>query len=88
MLKELEGYDWKEAFAYASGVSQSNESNIPVSTIDDDGVDVSPFNREDVKTLIALDLGENDGAAWIALMELNDGRYAYLRAWCDYTGWD
>jgi hypothetical protein len=88
MLKELDTYDWEEAFAYASGVSVSGDAQIPISTINDDDVSVTPFTREDVKELIAHDLGENDEAEWIALMELKDGRFAYLRAGCDYTGWD
>jgi hypothetical protein len=38
--------------------------------------------------------GQNDGDAWVCIVELKpdetyDGvRYAYFRAWCDYTGFD
>lgn len=32
--------------------------------------------------------GENDEANWLAIFKLADGRYAFLSAGCDYTGWD
>lgn len=31
--------------------------------------------------------GENDEADWAALMRAKDGRYWFVAAWCDYTGW-
>lgn len=38
---------------------------------------------------VALTLeGENDGADWHWLVELADGRWAYINGGCDYTGWD
>lgn len=46
------------------------------------------FTREDVVSIIAIEDGENDEASWIAVFELHDGRFAYLEAGCDYTGWD
>lgn len=32
--------------------------------------------------------GENDGPEWHWLVELDNGKIAYLRGGCDYTGWD
>ena len=32
--------------------------------------------------------GENDFVDWILLCKLNNGKYAYYTAWCDYTGFD
>lgn len=32
--------------------------------------------------------GENDYYNWLFVLELLDGRFAYVSAWCDYTGWD
>ena len=32
--------------------------------------------------------GENDGDEWIAVFRLKDGKFAYLEAGCDFTGWD
>lgn len=46
------------------------------------------FDLGQVKRLVALFEGENDGPNWRWLLELNDGRYASLLGGCDYTGWD
>lgn len=46
------------------------------------------FSLDDVKNIIALDEGENDGESWVIVVELNDGKFGYVDAWCDYTGWD
>ena len=29
-----------------------------------------------------------DEAAWLAVVKMVDGRYAFIEASCDYTGWD
>ncbi len=31
--------------------------------------------------------GENDGDEWAALALLSDGRWGFVQAGCDYTGW-
>ena len=31
--------------------------------------------------------GENDGAEWHWLVELENGSFAYIHGGCDYTGW-
>jgi hypothetical protein len=79
MLDELNEYGWEEAFGYAS-----DPEPVPP------GAKVSreAFGCEDVARIIAHDAGDNDGPDWIAAVELNDGRFAFLSAWCDYTGWD
>lgn len=46
------------------------------------------FCKEDIAEVIAADGGCNDGDNWVAIFKLHDGRYAYLSAGCDYTGWD
>lgn len=46
------------------------------------------FGIDEVKRVIAYDEGENDGDSWVLVAELNDGRFGYVDAWCDYTGWD
>ena len=43
--------------------------------------------RADVVEVVGRDDGENDGAEWIGLFLLRDGRYLYIEAGCDYTGW-
>lgn len=47
-----------------------------------------PFDLLQVKRVVAVVEGENDGANWHWVVELNDGRFAYLQGGCDYTGWD
>lgn len=88
MLKELEGYDWKEAFGYAgeSGTCASGGSrvdSVPGATCSN-----TPFTREDVVKILAISEGENDGPDWICAGRLKDGRWFFLAAGCDYTGWD
>jgi hypothetical protein len=43
---------------------------------------------EDVKDIIASEAGENDGSEWIGIFLLRNGKYLFLKAGCDYTGWD
>ena len=76
MKEELNDYNWENVFGYAS----------PSKCVDD-GVNTESFDREDVKEIIGLENGENDGDSWVGLFELFDGRFACLRASCDYTGW-
>lgn len=45
------------------------------------------FTLADVVELVACSEGENDIEAWIAVVRLQDDRYARLTAICDYTGW-
>ena len=78
MIKELEGYDWSEAFEYGYPTPA-----VPMAYI---GLD--SFTTEDVRSVAGSYEGENDGDSWMVYGELNDGRWFYLEAWCDYTGWD
>jgi hypothetical protein len=48
----------------------------------------SQFTFQDVKNVIALEEGYNDGESWVIVVELNNGTFGYIDAWCDYTGWD
>lgn len=49
---------------------------------------VAEFQATDVAEVIRYEEGENDVADWKLLGRLKDGRYFYLAAGCDYTGWD
>lgn len=71
-----EDYDWQEAFAYAR--------NIRTAT----GCDPAPFTIDDVASVHAADPGQNDEQSWMMAGQLKDGRWFFLDAWCDYTGWD
>ena len=52
------------------------------------GPGLSTFQRPDVTGVVGMAEGENDGATWMGLFQLRDGRFAYVEAGCDYTGWD
>ena len=69
-------YDWMEAFNYANTIRTAT------------GCEPDSFVIDDVAEVIAADPGENDGESWMMAGRLNDGRYFFLDAWCDYTGWD
>jgi hypothetical protein len=73
----LQSYDWREAFAYASPMPVAGYKGH-----------TEPFTRDDVAEVLASAEGENEGPDWIAIFRLNDGRFAFLAAGCDYTGWD
>lgn len=49
---------------------------------------IDPLNFDNVEQVVASSEGENDGQPWIALFKLKNGTFAFLSAWCDYTGWD
>jgi tellurite resistance protein len=45
------------------------------------------LSMDDVASVVASSEGENDERDWLAVFALKDGRYAFLWAGCDYTGW-
>lgn len=80
MLPILQESDWQHAFQEAS-------CDIRPALPNDD-VSLKPFTVADVAKIIAYSEGENDGQNWLMLVKLNDGRFAFIDAGCDYTGWD
>lgn len=88
MLKELDTYDWREAFGYAGEPDTCALGEVNVATIVNTGVDPRPFTREDVAHIEAMSEGYNDGPDWVIVGRLHDGRWFCLYAGCDYTGWD
>ena len=89
MLKALDDWDWHQAFGYAGegGADANSAGSTPSPVKGYDGPN-SGFSRADVDHLILLREGENDGPEWLAAGQLRDGRWFYLEAGCDYTGWD
>jgi hypothetical protein len=89
IVRELDTRDWFEAFAYAANETRAGggDGASPQGTQGFKG-SVAPFDREDVAKVIAMSDGENDDRPWVGVFLLKDGRYAYLEASCDYTGWD
>jgi len=73
-------YNWQEAFSSAA-------RDRPANVAGSDGATSEPFALADVAQTFAIVDGENDDASWLWLGRLHDGRYAFLTAWCDYTGW-
>lgn len=47
-----------------------------------------PFVVEDIEQVLAVYEGENDSEDWRWILQLNDGRFVFLKGGCDYTGWD
>ena len=74
-----EGYNWK----YALECAFRDDRGV----LGDEHVSSEPFGFDDVETVLASSEGENDGSNWIGLFLLRDGRFAFVAAWCDYTGW-
>lgn len=80
MLEQLETYDWREAFYFA---------HTPrAAVVVDKDLSLTRFERDDVKAILGVSEGQNEGDPWIMLGQLNDGRFFFLNAWCDFTGWD
>jgi hypothetical protein len=86
VLEPLDNYDWAEAFGYA-GEPDTN-GNARVSAAEGSPAAADSFTREDVVRIVAMDDGQNDGPDWVGVFELRDGRFAFVSAGCDYTGWD
>ncbi|HYE07683.1 MAG TPA: hypothetical protein VEL07_19345 [Planctomycetota bacterium] len=91
MLKELDNYDWKEAFGYAGEpdtCATAYQDGPKVSGVLGYTGSIALFTRADVAEIAGMVDGENDEAPWIIYGRLNDGRWFFLEAGCDYTGWD
>ena len=84
MLEELDDYNWAEAFSYAG---EPGYGTPDVNSIEE-GCSKDFFTREDVKKIYGIQEGENDAEPWRIYGKLKDGRFFYLEAGCDYTGWD
>lgn len=46
------------------------------------------FGIDDIAEIRNASEGCNDGDDWVIWGRLKDGRWFYLHAGCDYTGWD
>jgi len=54
----------------------------------EEAMQYASWSPDQVGEIIAAENGENDGCNWIMVVKLKDGRYSFLSAGCDYTGWD
>lgn len=81
-------YSWPEVFAYAGARASAQGATSPPQRVPGFEGSDAPFDLPDVARVIAHSEGENDGPDWVAVVELNDGRFGVVQAGCDYTGWD
>lgn len=82
MLAELETDQWPSAFGPDGARTDTNVMPAaPGYAIPTNG-----FSCEDVTEILHLRAGENDGEHWLLAGRLADGRFFFLSAWCDYTG--
>lgn len=77
VLDILTQCDWDNVFAYAN----------PEKALPNDDISTESFTTKDVTEIFGCDLGENNGANWVMAGLLKDGRYFFISAGCDYTGW-
>lgn len=89
-LKGADSYDWREVFGYVGEPGTSAYGRVSISPVmgEDPPASVDPFGLADVAEVVAMSEGENDGPDWLVVVKLTDGRYAFVSAGCDYTGWD
>lgn len=81
-------YDWIEAWSYADNVPRAQRASVPQKTEGYDGP-LDAVTMDDVSEIIASSYDQNDGGTeCLLVVRLKDGRYLYLTAGCDYTGWD
>lgn len=78
---KLPGRSWDSAIECATG-------RIGPAIPNDKSVSLNGFTMDDIESVIASREGENDELSWLAAFGLKDGRFVYIEAWCDYTGWD
>ena len=88
MIPELADYDWANVFATAGEQSEEGAS------CDGKGLALLvPGNlalavtRDEVTSVIYMKEGESDGARWEGCFGLTLGRFMWISAGCDYTGW-
>lgn len=84
MIEALDTYDWGEAFGYAGEPAMNHGSPSAVTGA---SCAVTGFARSDVAHILDKSEGENDGPSWMIAGVLNDGRFFFIEAGCDYTGW-
>jgi len=76
-----QGYDWGNVFAYGGAPVWVGE--LPPTE------KVAGFNLDDVACIDKAEAveSENEGNSWLAFGLLKDGRWFFITAGCDYTGW-
>ena len=88
MIEVLDTYDWKEAFGFAGEPDACAAPEDFRGAVPDKSYNFERFNRQDVVEIAGISEGENDDLSWMIYGLLEDGRWFFIDAWCDYTGWD
>jgi hypothetical protein len=93
MLEQLKAGDWDKVFEYCGEEERtesyrSRDGSPNVSAVIGHECPVDGFTREDVAEIFAISEGAHDEANWLLFCRLKDGRFAFVSAGCDYTGWD
>jgi hypothetical protein len=83
----IQGSNWQQAFGYAGEPDVDPKPSLSCAHPDDQ-VPLVPFTRQDVCKVHYFVEGISDETDWLCAGELFDGRFFFLRAWCDLTGWD
>lgn len=79
--------DWQNVFAYA-GEPEAGDGSASVGAVPPGSqVAETPFSRWDVADVLGTSEGANDEQNWLVYGQLKDGRFFFLTAGCDYTGW-
>lgn len=64
-------------------------SQPPVAIITEEGkINCSSFSMKDIEKVLMSSEGENEIKDWMFAAKLKDGRFCFVSAGCDYTGWD
>ena len=94
MLETLNTPQWEKVFEYADpekhDCSEIGHDHGPRSVFGSDAK-ATAFTREDVTGICAIHVEPEDNnmwSHWLGFFHLRDGRYAMIRAGCDYSGWD
>lgn len=45
------------------------------------------YLTSDIALVVSAIDGENDEENWVGVFLMKDGKFLYITAWCDYTGW-
>lgn len=88
----IRDYDWYQVFSWSSGEMRGTSGNggeLPEWAEGEEHKGTAePFSRLDVAEVFTASEGERDERSWLAFGRLKDGRFFFIAASCDYTGWD
>lgn len=86
----FQDYNWREAFGYVGEPDTEARGHTvhALSRAAGATCSINPITCDDVAEIIAASAGERDEHSWIGVFRIRDGRYLFVSAWCDYTGWD